>query len=387
MKKGFTGWLIVLLWCSSLGAFAYPVDKFEPYLNLEASLPEFHTSTIQAADTAQSELNWWQLLKKGKLNLYDPEIKYPKFIGFCVNVYRWGDRVFNTYDTTYVKPTGRRWKAMIRSNNWVDSYAINLDQNHVFMASNIVANIGPYITYMAVSVGYEFDLTNIFGKRPMNHKKFDFNFNCARFSIDAYFQENTGGTYLRRFNNYNDGHFFKYYLENLRLKAYGVDLYYYFNNRHYSQAAAYNFGRYQIKSSGSLITGLSLYSQDLSFDFTKLPNDMKQHFGLDNLSFYFHYNDYSLIVGYGYNWVFAKHCLFNICALPTIGYKHCFDDCVGGKRDIFSANIKGAMSVTYAKGDFFAGFVGKIDGHSFIGHNYSLFNSIESMVANVGFRF
>lgn len=387
MAKRLFVWLITLLWLPAIGAFAYPAATMESRLNVEAKIPDSLTPDTLATDSLKENMNWWYLLKKGKLNLYDPKVEYPRFLEFCVDVYRWGDKAFNSYDTTYVKPTGRRWKAMLKSNNWVDSYAINLDQNHVFMLSNIVANLGFFVSYMAVSVGYDLDMTNVIGNQPMNHKKLDFNFSCARFSIDAYFQENTGGTYLRRFNNYNSGHFFKHYLENLRLQAFGVDIYYYFNNRHYSQAAAYNFGRYQVKSSGSLISGLSLYSQNLSFDFSSLPEDMKSHFGLDNLDFRYHYNDYCLIIGYGYNWVFSKNCLFNICALPTIGYKHCFDDCVGGKRDIFSANIKGVMSVTYAKGDFFAGVVAKMDGHAFFGHHYSLFNSIESVIASVGVRF
>ena len=47
---------------------------------------------------------------------------YPKFLDFCFDVYRWGDKVFNSYDSAYVKPTGKNWKVMFKTNMWFDSY-------------------------------------------------------------------------------------------------------------------------------------------------------------------------------------------------------------------------------------------------------------------------
>ena len=41
---------------------------------------------------------WKQQLMKGKLDLNDESIRYPSFLQMCVNLYRWGDRTFNSYD-------------------------------------------------------------------------------------------------------------------------------------------------------------------------------------------------------------------------------------------------------------------------------------------------
>ena len=57
---------------------------------------------------------WWNRLRKGELDLKDTTIIYPRFLKFCVNTYNWADRTFNSYDTTFVQGTGKRWKAVVK---------------------------------------------------------------------------------------------------------------------------------------------------------------------------------------------------------------------------------------------------------------------------------
>ena len=62
----------------------------------------------------------------------------------------WGDRAFNSYDSAYVKSTGKNWKLILKSNNWIDSYigypVKDVDQ---IMNSNLVSNIGLSLSFMA----------------------------------------------------------------------------------------------------------------------------------------------------------------------------------------------------------------------------------------------
>ena len=142
---------------------------------------------VMEQDNEEPEHNWWKLLKQGKLNLADTTVEYPKFMGFCVKVYNWADKTFNSYDTTYVVGTGRRWKARVVSDNWVDSYYLNIEKKMpIRMMSDIYCNAGAYVQYMAVSVGYSLDMSNVIGNKPSNHKKLEFNFNCARFNIEGH---------------------------------------------------------------------------------------------------------------------------------------------------------------------------------------------------------
>ena len=56
--------------------------------------------------------------------------EWGKFPNFCVDVYRWGDRFFNTYDSAYVVGTGHKFNLKLRTESWVDYYNFDLPQRH-----------------------------------------------------------------------------------------------------------------------------------------------------------------------------------------------------------------------------------------------------------------
>ncbi|MDE5846487.1 MAG: hypothetical protein K2H71_03980, partial [Muribaculaceae bacterium] len=80
------------------------------------------TDTQLASDeepsATEENRNWWYLFRKGKLKMDDPTVKWPKFLGFCVKIYNWGDRVFSSTDPDYVEGTGKKWRARILNDNW-----------------------------------------------------------------------------------------------------------------------------------------------------------------------------------------------------------------------------------------------------------------------------
>ncbi len=331
---------------------------------------------------------WWNRLKARDLNIADTTIRYPRFMKFCVDVYNWADRVFNSYDNEYVVGTGRRWKAKLSNDNWLDSYAMDFNgKTPVWMLSDPFCNLGFYLSYMAVSIGYSLDMTHVIGNKPLLHKRVDFSFTCARFTAELFYSDNTGGTYLRRLGNYNDGHMFKKYLPNVDFKSYGADAYYFFNNRKYSQGSVYNFSKLQRRSAGSFIVGLSISNHDINIDFSTLPYEILQYLESEQTKYKFRYNDYSLLIGYGYNLVFARNFVFNVTALPAVGFKHCFRDCSGGRRNMWSLNIKSRIGLAYNYKDFFAGITGKMDGQWFRGNEFNFFNSIEILSLTAGVRF
>ncbi len=331
---------------------------------------------------------WWNRFKAGHLDLKDTTVIYPRFMQFCLDVYNWGDRFFNSYDPQYVVGTGKRWKARVVNDNWVDSYIKTLPKNTtVNMLSDLYANIGAYLQYMAVSVGYTYDISNIFGNNSMDHKKWEFGFNCARFDVQLYYQENTGGTYLRKFGKYKNGRLFKERFPGLRLYTFGVDAIYFLNNRKYSHGAAYNFSKIQKKSQGSWIVGFSYTNIKLSFNFAELPDNLMPYLPIPASDYMFHYKSYAAVVGYGFNWVIKPRLLFNITALPSIGITHCYEDSLEGAKYMASGNIAGRMSVTYNLNNVFFSLIGRMNGHLYKSGTYSLFSSIENFSANIGIRF
>lgn len=339
--------------------------------------------------TESREQRWWLTrLKNRTLNLQDTSVIYPKFIKFCVDVYNWGDRFFNPYDPQYVEGTGKRWKARMVNDNWLDSYAMRLPEKMpVHMLSNPYSNLGGYLQYMAVSVGYTYDMGKFFGNNPINHKKMEFGFNCARFNIELYYQENTGGTYLRKFGKYKNGRFIKKKFPGVELQTSGIDAIYFFNNKRYSHGAAYNFSKFQKKSQGSIIAGFSYSNLKISFDFSQLPRELLPFLTIPVANYLFHYNSYAAVIGYGFNCVINPRLLYNITVLPSFGASHCYEDSLEGEKWMFSTNIAARTSLTYNLGNWFFSFIAKMNGHWYKSGTYSLFSSIENFSANIGIRF
>lgn len=356
----------------------------------DVTMPSVPTQT--ASDTTTivpaPERDWWKLFKKGKLNMADTTVIYPKFLGFCVKVYNWGDRVFNSYDSDYVIGTGRKWKARFVSDNWVDSYYLNINRSMpIRMMSDIYSNVGAYIQYMAVSLGYSFDVGSVTASQPTTHKKVEFNFNCARFNLEWHYWENTGGTFIRTFGKYKKGKLIKMAFPGVTQKTIGVNGMFFFNNRKFSMGAAYNFSKIQLRSAGSAVIGFNYNNLDINMNLAQLPEVLKPYLTIEPNDYRFHYNSYMLLGGYSYNWVISPILLFNISAFPEIGYTHTYEDSVEENNKLFAMGMKGQSSLTLNLGDFFICAVAKIDGNWYRSGSYSFFSSVENAQLSLGIRF
>lgn len=364
----------------------YGLDDHEPYYTDHSDTPRHDSSYRKPLDP--NERNWWKLLKAGKLNIADTTVQYPRFLKFCVDTYNWADRVFNSYDTTYVQGTGKRWKARILSDTWVDSYYLNPHkQMPIRMMSDPYVNAGAYLQYMAVSVGYSLDLSNIIGNRPAFHKKLEYSFNCARFNVEGHYWGNTGGTYIRTFPEFKNNHLIKEAFSGVSLKSFEICGYYFFNNRKFSMGAAYNFSKFQRKSAGTALIGVLYSDLDISLDFTKLPDKLKPFLTLEEKGYLFHYRSYSLMGGYSFNWVLSPKWLFNITAMPAIGFTNTYEDSIEGNSRLLALIIKGQGSLTYNIKNYFICAVAKIDGNWYRSRHYSFFSSVENAQLSIGVRF
>lgn len=351
------------------------------------TLPEAADSVSQPADTNR---NWWYLFKKGKLKMDDPTVEWPKFLGFCVKVYNWGDRVFSSTNPDYVVGTGKKWRTRIINDNWTDSYYIRFPNNFKsLMSGNLHVLAGVSLQYMAVSYTYSVDLSHLMTGSMINYKKQEFGFNCARFSIDAYYYSNDGGTFIRTFGKYrkNGRRHVKIPFSGVSMSTFGFDGYYFFNGYKYSQGAAYNFSKIQKKSHGCFIGGISYCQQDISLDFTQLPQELIPYVEFDRMKLRLHYNDYNFLLGYGYNCVIGKHWLYNITVVPGIGFNHCYEDSELGSAKLFSLGGKFMTSFTYNSGNLFAGLQGQMRSYWYQSKSTTLFNAVESITLSAGFRF
>lgn len=336
--------------------------------------------------------NWWiNRIKSNTYNIKDTTVIYPGFVRFCVRVYNWADSFFNTYDTEYVESTGTKWKAMVKMSNWTDSYAMTLGKTHIHMLSNVYSNVGPVISFMALSVSYEANLNRLISHLPARQKRWEFNFSTSLFWVNAYYSSNKDGTVIRDFGKYKEKEgqiWINQPFSDLQLRSYGFDVYYFVNHKRYSQGAAYNFSKYQKKSQGSLLIGASISHQYIDLDFSSLPGSLLAELPSGSLMHYnFTYNDFCLMLGYGYNWVLGRHWLWNVTTLPSIGVKHCMPQTTGGRRELFSVNAKGSTSFTYNNKNLFAGAFANLDVHWYNSSRISFANAVLAFGGTLGYRF
>lgn len=291
--------------------------------------------------------------------------KFPRFI---VNTYRWGDKFFNGYDTAYVVGTGYKFNAKVTTDSWADGYNFMLPEDKtVFMHSDPSTSIGLHLSYLALSVGYDVNVSKITGGVDRSRQRFRFGFNCMLFAAEFYMEKNDVGATIKEIGERRNPIKPNLAFNGIDNYTWGVDAYYFFNHKRYSEAASFNFSRVQKRSQGAFYTGFSIYTQKLNFDFFRLPESYRDLLPEDWAPDYRYRVDthnYAVRVGYGYNWVFRHGWLIGVSESPIVGvrkgYVTPWDDGTARKVSLSLYN-RLKFSIVWNSGRWFFGAVGKFD--------------------------
>lgn len=341
-------------------------------------------------DTTRDDDYWRRAIVNGKWSFFtDPTVKKPGFLNLASKAYQFYSKAFNNYDTAYVVGIDKDFKIMVKNNEWIDTYGGMIADNDmkVFMNSNVYSSIGLHFSYMGIGYTYMFDLDNAFGGDPSQHSKWEMSFATSRFSFEAYHSRNVGEVTIGRFGLYNNKRPARVKFNRLSRLSSGFDLYYFFNHRKYSQAAAYSYSKIQKRSAGSFIAGFLVATQDVSMDFRSLPDEMRQYLPDGPQVYRYHYRSYSFLAGYAYNWVFHRNWLFNVTMAPSIGWNHSFDDSVDGERDMLAFDLRGRLGLVRNNKHFFYGIQLLIDAHFYHSKAHNFINSLEDLNITIGVRF
>ena len=316
----------------------------------------------------------------------DSVAEWGKFPRFCVKTYRWGDRFFNSYDSAYVKGTGYKMNVKLRTNSWIDDNRFLIDHDcKVEMRSPSTNTIGFDITYLAVSLGYDFNINKLFGGVDRRKSKFNFDFTCALFTASLYSIKNDVGMNLKRVGDMKG---INEKFDGVRTSSWGIEAVYFFNNKRYSYAAAFSISKLQLRSQGSFFVGFSYNNQDLNFDFAKLPDYLKPQLPEEWHSRVFTVKEQTCGVkgGYAYNWVPAKH--YNIgvseAVIPSVSKGEQSSVNPGCSFRLYN---RLNLSVTWNNRRWFAGILGKTDVAVVADKKTILANSLFSVEMKVGWRF
>lgn len=328
-----------------------------------------------------------QLIDNG-FHINDSSVCYPAFPRFALKVYNWGDKTFNSYDTDYVVGTGKNWKLLGKGYTWVETQTMLFPRNsRISMHSNLFSDAGAYLSFMAVSVGYMWNLDKLADRHTKRHT-FNFDFSCSRFFINYSKVSSEGGMILTRLGDYNNGKDIHYDFENVGITTSNLDAYYFFNHYKYSHAAAYSFSKYQLRTSGTALVGINYGEQDIHMDFRSLPPDMLADLPLENPSYRFHYRDIAALGGYARNWVLKpRRWLLNMTVMGALGYKRTYEDATDGVRNMVANSYRLSLSCVYNHGLLFASGQIRSNGSVYYNSNFTHFSSFSSLTLIVGMRF
>ena len=372
---------------------AYRLDDISLRMNNVASRLDSVASYMDSLSVARDtdKLRYWEsVIFRHGWSINDTSIVYPPVLDFGFKAYRWLNHAFNYYDTAYVvnpgKTSGKKWKIMLKNNNWLDFYSGHLSEwrSYVQLNSDVTSLFGFQICGMGLSVSYMFNVRDLLAGKFIHNRRLQFSMTTSRFFVEGYYRKNDESTvHIYRLGPWEGDQIFS----GLKRESYGLDAYYIFNHTHYSQAAAYSFSKYQKRSSGSLLGGIYLSHQDIVMDMSKLPNEMIKYLPDEMTDYRFRYRDIGVMVGYGYSWVFHHGWLYNITVVPSIGYRHSFPNSIEGKRSLLSTNLNGRMALVRTAGNFFYALTFNHEGHWYQSKLHSFYNSYNNLELTAGFRF
>jgi len=293
----------------------------------------------------------------------DSIAEWGKFPRFCIGVYRWGDKFFNGYDTTYVRGTGYKFNAKVTADTWVDGYHFQLpNKTNITMLSDPSTSVGFYLTYLALTAGYDVNISKLLGGPDKSRRRLRLGFNCMLFAVEAYFTRNDVGTTIKRFGIGGEGKHLNVPFDALLNETWGIDAYYFLTHKRYSEAATFSFSRIQRRSAGSFFTGFSIYHQNLYFDFSGLPPQLLQELPptWTNNHYSVSTDNYAFRLGYGYNWVFHRRWALGMSISPIIGVRKGYVNSEINKVSLSLYN-RAKLSVVWNCGPWFFGATGKLD--------------------------
>lgn len=308
---------------------------------------------------------------------------------------------FNQTDTSYILPNKYNLTFMLEQSTWFEHYHLgstNYKGNQVLgFAPKVNTKLGLYFGWRWIFLGYSFDLGSLFNnKKDKKRTEMVFNLYSAKLGLDLYYRKTGSNFKITKCKNFNlSQDYIGVDFDGFNSSIKGLNAYYIFKSDKYSYPAAYSQSTNQKKSCGSPMVGFAYSQHHISFDNTKLPQEIQNQI-TPSLNFRsLSYTDFNLSVGYGYNWVFAKNCLLNISLLPAIGYKKAKID--GTPTDIHSDwtqwvkdinfDLITRAGITWNNSKYYVGATFILHTYDYRKDKISMTNSFGSLKIYAGFNF
>lgn len=228
--------------------------------------------------------------------------------------------VLNDVDTTYIEKNQYNMTFMPEYSYSYEHYCFGTAGQSIGIVPDGRNVMSLNIGWRWLIVGYSFDLRE---NRPL--QEFNTSLYSTRFALDLFYRKGSEGYKVNRLEGFGSGEGLlkdgSWECDGLTtVRQLGAGLCYAFNKR-FSYSAALGQSTIQRASAGSFILGAGYNWQKLSFNHDGLDPIIKAEL-VDELKFKeVRMNDFSISLGYGYNWVFSKNFLAGISFEPAVSYK------------------------------------------------------------------
>lgn len=305
---------------------------------------------------------------------------------------------FNAVDTTFISPNLYNLAFMLEHSSWYEYYRLGSNSNNgeqsISFSPNANFKLGVYFGWRWIFLGYSFDVKDIFGGHKNKAKKTEMALNLysSKFGVDLYWRKTGSDFKIRSYNGFQLNTPTKNMdFNSFQSKIKGLNAYWIFNYKRFSYPAAYSQSTNQRKSAGSLMAGFSYSQHNISFDYDKLPTEMRDQLHNALLFKKVKYSDYSLCLGYGYNWVFAKNWVSNLSLLPAIAYKKSKINDTPQPHTHWIKDINFDLitraSIVYNNSKYFAGAALVMHTYDYRKEDFSLTNTFGTLRVYVGLNF
>ena len=308
---------------------------------------------------------------------------------------------FNKTDTSYILPNKYNLTFMLEQSTWFEHYHLGSTNNYgnqvLGFAPKANTKLGLYFGWRWIFLGYSFDLGSLFNnKKDKPRIEMVFNLYSAKFGLDLYYRKTGSNFKITKCKNFNlSEDYIGVDFDGFNSSIKGLNAYYIFKSDKYSYPAAYSQSTNQKKSCGSPMVGFAYSQHKISFDNTKLPQEIQNQINPSMEFQSLSYTDINLSVGYGYNWVFAKNCLLNLSLLPAIGYKkakingtpaNLSSDWTEWVKDI-NFDLITRAGITWNNSKYYVGATLILHTYDYRNEKMSMTNSFGSLKIYAGFNF
>lgn len=313
---------------------------------------------------------------------------------------------FSRVDTHYVEPQHYNFTVMLQNTNTYEVYHLaNKSGQEIVFSPKPSVKIGPYVGWRWVFLGYTVDLTHL----GSDDKKQDLNLSLYsnQIGVDLFYRKSGNDYTISKMNlgdAYDTSPIRGASFDGFHSSITGGNLYYIFNHRKFSYPAAYSQSTVQRRSAGSPMLGIGYTRHSLEVDWEKLSALVESRVGsafdgasIDSTLMFskVKYTDYSISLGYGYNWVFAYNWLFNATLMGSLSYKRSTSDVQQKSKDFFrdfdfkNINLDGVLrlGVVWNNTRWYAGFSSIFHAYNYRKDQFKTNNIFGSVNIYFGYNF